>query len=103
MLTNLQSMCPNSDTSNSKLAPLDAATTFMFDNAYYTNLIKNSGLLESDQALTLDPATAPMVNYYSTNQFAFSNDFAASMVKLSNVGVLTGQNGQIRKKCGSVN
>lgn len=51
-----------------------------------------------------DPQTAAMVNFYSTmNQYYFYNDFSASMVKLGNVGVLTGQNGQIRKKCGAVN
>ncbi|KAJ1375601.1 Secretory peroxidase [Sesbania bispinosa] len=103
MLSKLQTMCPNKDTSNSNIAPLDATSTFKFDNAYYTNLVSNSGLLDSDQALIGDPRTAAMVNYYSTNQFSFYNDFAASMVKLSNVGVLTGENGQIRKKCGFVN
>ncbi|KAI4298428.1 hypothetical protein L6164_031989 [Bauhinia variegata] len=103
LLSNLQTMCPNQDTSNRNLAPLDAQSTLRFDNAYYSNLVKNSGLLESDQALTGDPRTAATVNYYSTNQYAFSNDFAASMMKLGNVGVLTGKNGQIRKKCGFVN
>ncbi|XP_027347811.1 peroxidase 10-like [Abrus precatorius] len=103
LLSKLQNMCPNKDTSNSNLAPLDATTTLTFDNEYYRNLVSNSGLLDSDQALIGDPRTASMVYYYSTNQFSFYNDFAASMVKLSNVGVLTGLQGQIRKKCGSVN
>ncbi|TKY59123.1 Peroxidase 10 [Spatholobus suberectus] len=103
LLSKLQSMCPKKDTSNSNLAPLDATSTLMFDNEYYRNLVYNTGLLESDQALIGDRRTAPMVYYYSNNQFSFYNDFAQSMVKLSNVGVLTGINGQIRKKCGSVN
>lgn len=102
-LSNLQSKCPNRDASNRNLAPLDSSTD-RFDNAYYTNLKSNTGLLESDQALMGDPQTAAMVNFYSTmNQYYFYNDFSASMVKLGNVGVLTGQNGQIRKKCGAVN
>lgn len=103
LLSTLQSMCPNRDASNSNIAPLDATTTLRFDNAYYTNLVTNSGLLDSDQALIGDPQTTAMVNYYSTNQFSFYNDFAASMTKLSNVGVLTRQYGQIRRKCGFVN
>jgi len=103
-LSNLQSKCPNRDASNRNLAPLDSTSTDRFDNAYYTNLKSNTGLLESDQALMGDPQTAAMVNFYSTmNQYYFYNDFSASMVKLGNVGVLTGQNGQIRKKCGAVN
>ncbi|XP_057966059.1 peroxidase 10-like isoform X2 [Malania oleifera] len=103
LLLNLQSTCPNVDDVNSKLAPIDAVTSGRFDNVYYTNLMNNSGLLESDQALMRDPKTAAMVNNYSKCPYLFFNDFAASMVKLGNIGILTGQNGQIRKKCGSVN
>ncbi|KAG5143681.1 hypothetical protein AAZX31_07G193500 [Glycine max] len=103
LLSKLQNMCPNEDASNSNLAPLDATSTMTFDNEYYRNIVYNTGLLESDQALIKDRRTAPTVYYYSNNQFSFYNDFAESMVKLSNVGVLTGTEGQIRYKCGSVN
>nr|TKS05283.1 hypothetical protein D5086_0000133800 [Populus alba] len=102
-LTNLQGMCPNKDASNSNLAPLDYASTYRFDNAYYVNLVNGTGLLESDQALMGDPRTAALVTAYSSNSYLFSADFASSMTKLSNLGILTGSNGQIRKKCGSVN
>ncbi|KAI6701286.1 hypothetical protein NL676_015610 [Syzygium grande] len=102
LLSSLQSKCPNSDASNTNLAPLDS-TVDTFDNYYYANLVNNSGLLESDQALIGDARTASLVNYYTTNPTLFFNDFAASMVKLGNVGILTGQSGQIRNKCGSVN
>ncbi|KAJ6906002.1 LOW QUALITY PROTEIN: hypothetical protein NC652_023682 [Populus alba x Populus x berolinensis] len=100
-LTNLQGMCPNKDASNSNLAPLDYASTYRFDNAYYVNLVNGTGLLESDQALMGDPRTAALVTVYSSNSYLFSADFASSMTKLSNLGILTGSNGQIRKKCGS--
>ncbi|KDP38237.1 hypothetical protein JCGZ_04880 [Jatropha curcas] len=103
LLTNLQTMCPNKDTSNSNLAPLDSASAYRFDNSYYTNLVSNTGLLESDQALMGDSRTLAMVNSYSSYPYLFSNDFAASMVKLGNVGVLTGKKGQIRKNCRAVN
>ncbi|XVF01202.1 hypothetical protein REPUB_Repub04eG0068100 [Reevesia pubescens] len=102
-LNSLQSMCPNTNSSNSNLAPLDSASAYRFDNMYYTNLVNNIGLLESDQALMGDSKTAAMVNSYSTNSYLFWNEFATSMAKLGNLGVLTGGKGQIRKKCGSVN
>ncbi|KAG2703557.1 hypothetical protein I3843_06G134900 [Carya illinoinensis] len=102
LLSNLRSMCPDGDAPNSNVAPFDTSPT-MFDNAYYTNLRSNAGLLESDQALMGDPQAAAMVYSYSMNPRLFSSDFAASMSKLGNVGVLTGKNGEIRKKCGSVN
>lgn len=65
--------------------------------------MNKTGLLESDQALMGDTKTAAMVKDYSTDPFLFARDFAASMAKLGKIGVLTGQAGQIRKKCGSVN
>ncbi|PSS02566.1 Peroxidase [Actinidia chinensis var. chinensis] len=103
LLSYLRTTCPNVDKSNNKLNPLDSTTTYMFDNAYYKNLVSNSGLLESDQALMGDPRTAWIVNSYSMYPFLFYQDFGASMVKLGSIGVLTGQVGEIRKKCGSVN
>ncbi|GKV21264.1 hypothetical protein SLEP1_g31258 [Rubroshorea leprosula] len=102
-LANLQDLCPNKDSSNTILAPLDPVSVYKFDNVYYSNLINNVGLLESDQALMRDPKTAALVNSYSRNPYLFSNDFATSMMKLGNLGILTGNKGQIRKKCGSVN
>ncbi|KAG8368322.1 hypothetical protein BUALT_Bualt15G0033600 [Buddleja alternifolia] len=103
LLSNLQSTCPNVDNSNSKLAPLDIQTINRFDNSYYKNVMNNTGLLESDQALIKDPKTASMVKDYSNDPNLFAKDFATSMMKLGKVGVITGQSGQIRKKCSSVN
>jgi len=103
LLSNLQSTCPNRDASKTNLAPLDVTSSDKFDNSYYTNLKSNKVLLESDQALMGDPQAAAMVESYSMNPLLFYTDFVASMIKLGNVGVLTGQNGEIRKKCGSVN
>ncbi|XP_038711337.1 peroxidase 10 [Tripterygium wilfordii] len=102
-LTNLQSMCPKEDSSNSNLAPLDSTSVYRFDNLYYTSLVNNRGVLGSDQALMGDPNTAALVQSYSMYPYLFASDFAASMMRLGNVGILTGKDGQIRKKCGSVN
>ncbi|XP_010070503.2 peroxidase 10-like [Eucalyptus grandis] len=101
-LQNLQVTCPNQDDSDTKLAALDT-TSDKFDNYYFKNLINNSGLLQSDQALMGDNRTAAAVMYYSKYPFLFWRDFGASMVKMANIGVLTGQNGQIRKNCRAVN
>ncbi|MBA0577432.1 hypothetical protein Golob_027480, partial [Gossypium lobatum] len=102
-LTNLQTICPNLDSSNTNLAPLDSGSMYRFDNKYYTNLVNKAGLLESDQVLMQDSKTAAMVNSYSMNYYLFVNDFGTSMAKLGNIGVLTGNKGQIRKKCGAIN
>ncbi|KAK3023979.1 hypothetical protein RJ639_042869, partial [Escallonia herrerae] len=97
--SNLQTLCPNQADSDTKLAPLDAVTVNKFDNVYFNNLVNNSGLLQSDQALMGDNKTAALVTFYSKYPLQFFKDFGASMVKLSKVGVLTGQDGQIRKNC----
>ncbi|KAF9608683.1 hypothetical protein IFM89_010467 [Coptis chinensis] len=103
LLNNLQSQCPNQDSSDTNLAPLDPVTINKFDNVYYKNLITGSGLLQSDQALMKDSSTASLVNKYSKYPYLFSKDFGASMVKLASVGVLTGGEGEIRKNCRLVN
>lgn len=95
-------MCPNQADSDSKLAPLDASAN-KFDNVYFKNLLNNSGLLQSDQALMSDNRTAAMVLNYSKFPYFFSKDFGISMVKMANIGVLTGNDGEIRKNCRVVN
>lgn len=102
-LSNLQTVCPNVNASNTKLVPLDGQTTYGFDNSYYVNLVKNTGLLGSDQALMGDPKTAALVKQYGDDGLGFYTDFPESMMKLGSIGVLTGKQGQIRKKCNSVN
>ncbi|CAN4079624.1 unnamed protein product [Withania somnifera] len=103
LLGSLRSVCPNQNDSDSNLVPLDAVTIDKFDNEYFKNLMNNSGLLESDQALMNDNTTSALVSTYSKYPYLFSKDFAASMVKLTNIGVLTGQDGEIRKNCRVVN
>ncbi|KAF5196119.1 Peroxidase [Thalictrum thalictroides] len=105
MLKNLQTVCPNGDVkkTNNKIAPLDSQTINKFDNLYYKNVMSNTGLLESDQVLLRDPKSTSMVTYYSMNPSMFSDDFATSMVKMGNIGILTGEEGEIRKNCRFVN
>ncbi|KAM1091176.1 peroxidase 10-like [Malus sylvestris] len=102
-LQNLQSVCPNQADSDTNLVPFDPVTSAKFDNIYYKTLVNNSGLLQSDQVLMGDNRTASMVLSYSKFPFLFNNDFGASMVKMANLGVLTGSNGEIRKNCRVVN
>ncbi|RYQ80531.1 hypothetical protein Ahy_Scaffold1g106885 isoform G [Arachis hypogaea] len=100
---NLQNLCPNQASSDTNLAPLDPVTTNTFDNIYYRNLLNNSGLLLSDQALMGDNTTASLVNMYSKWPLLFFRDFAVSMEKMGRISVLTGQQGQVRTNCRFVN
>lgn len=103
LLQSLQSTCPSQADSDTNPVALDSVTTNKFDNIYFQNLVNKSGLLQSDQALMGDNRTAAMVQYYSKYPYFFFKDFGASMVKMANIGVLTGQDGEIRKNCRVVN
>ncbi|XP_050383546.1 cationic peroxidase 1-like [Argentina anserina] len=100
--TSLQANCP-SNGGDANLSPLDVTTPNTFDNAYFTNLVSQKGLLHSDQQLFSGGSTDAQVNAYNSNPGSFSTDFANAMVKMGNLSPLTGTSGQIRTDCKKVN
>ena len=100
--TSRSANCPTSG-GNSNLAPLDSLTPTRFDNNYYTDLVNQRGLLQSDQELFNGGSQDALVRTYSGNNAAFLRDFAAAMVKMGNISPLTGTNGEIRTNCRVVN
>ncbi|CAI0399527.1 unnamed protein product [Linum tenue] len=99
-----QERCPSAANSgDDRLAPLDVKTAAFFDNKYYKNLVKQKGLLHSDQILFDGGSADSLVRSYSKNPKAFAADFAAAMIKMGNIDPLTGSQGEIRKKCGRPN
>ncbi|CAM8997544.1 unnamed protein product [Rhodiola kirilowii] len=98
----LQAACPNAAADN-KLYPLDPPSPYKFDLSYYNNLLSNGGVLESDLYMMADRLLASWVVNYSKDQKLFFKDYAESMIRLENVGVITAPKGQIRKNCRLVN
>ncbi|KAL4295706.1 hypothetical protein GQ457_12G013230 [Hibiscus cannabinus] len=100
----LQQTCPQSG-SGFNVANLDPTTPDSFDNNYFTNLVNNQGLLQSDQELfsTNGAPTISIVNTFSSNQTAFFQSFAQSMINMGNISPLTGSSGEIRSDCKKVN
>ncbi|KAJ4710271.1 Peroxidase [Melia azedarach] len=88
---------------NGNLAPLDLVTPNSFDNNYFKNLIQRKGLLESDQVLFNGGSTDSIVDEYSKNPSKFKSDFAAAMIKMGDISLLTGSAGQIRRVCNILN
>ncbi|KAK8458763.1 hypothetical protein SEVIR_2G001600v4 [Setaria viridis] len=103
-LARLRSRC-QSLADNTTLNEMDPGSFLSFDASYYRLVAKRRGLFHSDAALLSDPATRAYVQRQATGLFAdeFFRDFADSMVKMSTVDVLTGAQGEIRKKCYLVN
>ncbi|XP_074579390.1 peroxidase 18-like [Curcuma longa] len=81
----------------------DASTPMLFDNQYYINLLANQSLLHSDSVLVGDSRTRSKVEEFARSQDAFFTSWAESFSKLSTAGVKTGDEGEIRFACQSVN
>ena len=105
--TSLRANCPRpaGPPGDSNLAPMDVATPYSFDNAYFCNLKSQKGLLHSDQVLYTggSGSTDNIVSNFASNPAAFSSAFASAMVKMANLGPLTGSQGQVRLTCSKVN
>lgn len=97
----LKRQCPVGST-NSVKVNLDVTTPTRLDEVYYRNLQARKGLLQSDQALQDDSETQPIVAQHA-NPLVFTSKFVAAVVKMGNIGVLTGSQGQIRLNCRKFN
>lgn len=82
---------------------MDLTTPQKFDNAYYQNLRNGKGLFTSDQILFTDSRSKGTVNQFASNNAAFQQAFVTAITKLGRVGVLTGNQGEIRRDCSQVN
>ncbi|KAD4982855.1 hypothetical protein E3N88_19526 [Mikania micrantha] len=98
--SNLRTNCPpNGPTGNGNLEPLDLVTPNTFDNNYFINLRDRRGLLASDQVLFSRDSTDSIVTEYIDNPSTFESDFAAAMVRMSEIQPRTGASGVIRTVC----
>jgi len=102
-VTLLRSVCPRIFPGLGGTVSLDQGTRFIFDNSFYQELQQNRGILQMDQELSRDPTTAALVSQLAAPDSNFTTIFGQAMVKLGNVGVLTGARGEIRKICSQIN
>ncbi|PQM37991.1 peroxidase 5 [Prunus yedoensis var. nudiflora] len=100
---NLKKKCPRSSNNDRVTVPLDVLTPNRLDNKYYTDLKNHHGLLTSDQTLLTSRSTAGIVRNNARLGTAWANKFAAAMVKMGSIDVLTGRHGEIRNNCKVVN
>ncbi|PSS14426.1 Peroxidase [Actinidia chinensis var. chinensis] len=102
-IANLKNRCKPGDTTT--FVQMDPGSSQKFDSSYYTVVGKRRGLFQSDAALLDDSTTRAYVQLSSnpSGSSTFLNDFEESMVKMGNIGVLTGSSGEIRKQCSRIN
>ncbi|KAL6964292.1 Peroxidase N1 [Sarracenia purpurea var. burkii] len=106
-LPQLRSLCPQNGDDGSRRVALDTGSADKFDTSYFINLKKGRGVLESDQALWTDASTKTFVKQFlgvrGLQALSFNVEFGKSMVKMSNVEVKTGTDGEIRRACSRIN
>ncbi|KAK4801599.1 hypothetical protein SAY86_022086 [Trapa natans] len=112
-LPNLTATCPNGGDVNKRL-PLDPMTEFTFDAQIFRNIKDGFAVISSDARLYDDAGTRSVVDFYvggddigtgsgRTSSSLFGRDFAKAMVKMGQIGVKTGWEGEIRRVCKSFN
>lgn len=71
----------------------------IFDNSYFKNVLAKTATFHSDATLMNATDSRELVEQYAEDQELFFEQFKISMVKMSELGVLTGTQGEIRTKC----
>ncbi|KAF5202582.1 Peroxidase [Thalictrum thalictroides] len=78
---------------------MDTITPTGLDNKYYTGLLQNKGLFTSDATLLTNNKTLKEVKRNVFIPSDWEKKFAKAMIKMGEIEVLTGDEGQIRVKC----
>ncbi|KAJ6735984.1 PEROXIDASE 25-RELATED [Salix viminalis] len=98
---NLKKVCPTSDFNSTTV--LDIRSPNKFDNKYYVDLMNRQGLFTSDQDLYTNKKTRGIVTSFAVNQSLFFDKFVVAMIKMSQLKVLTGNQGEVRASCSARN
>ncbi|CAL8997856.1 unnamed protein product [Prunus brigantina] len=105
-LSQLQSLCPQNGDAT-RPVDLDVGSANQFDATFFRNLQNGRGILESDQKLWTDASTKSFVQGFlgvrGLQALNFNVEFGRSMVKMSNIGVKSSTNGEIRHICSAIN
>jgi peroxidase len=99
----LQAVCPRRGGGGTPLDNNRVTDPNVLSNQYYKNVIAGKVMFTSDQTLTSDAATEKMVRDNAADPIGWMARFAAAMVKMGGIEVLTGTQGEIRKVCGATN
>lgn len=82
---------------------IDPETSMVFDNQYYKNVLAHKVLFQSDSVLLNDNSTRKIVEDFANDQQLFFDNWGFAFLKLTSVGVKTGNEGEIRRSCAVTN
>lgn len=102
-LPQLRALCPNGGDPLRRVG-LDTGSVNSFGNSFYGNLRNGRGVLESDAKLWSDRRTQRFVQGFLGGKGSrFNAEFGRAMVKMGNIEVKTGRQGEIRRICTAIN
>ncbi|CAI9287081.1 unnamed protein product [Lactuca saligna] len=105
-LPQLRALCPNGGDAFRRVA-MDTGSVNSFGNSFYENLRNGRGVIESDAKLWSDRRTRRFVQGFlgvrGQSGSRFNAEFGRAMVKMGNIEVKTGRQGQIRRVCTATN
>ncbi|PHT84020.1 hypothetical protein T459_12463 [Capsicum annuum] len=78
---------------------MDVRSPNIFDKKYYVDLVNKQVLFTSDQDLYTDTRTRGIVTSFASDQKVFFDKFVVAMIKMGQLNVSTGGQGEIRAKC----
>lgn len=99
----LKQRCPQNSNDPNLVVPMNPLSPAITDVGYYLDVLANRGLFTSDQTLLTNAATAGQVFQNARSPLLWKSKFAAAMVKMGNLDVLTGSAGEIRTNCRVIN
>ncbi|XP_076933140.1 peroxidase 5-like [Bidens hawaiensis] len=98
----LKQECPKNSNAN-LVVPMNPSSPTVSDTAYYVDVLNNRGLFTSDHSLLTSTSTANQVHEHAMNPLGWKSKFADAMVKMGKIGVITGEQGEIRLNCRVIN
>ncbi|KAL2631211.1 hypothetical protein R1flu_015897 [Riccia fluitans] len=100
-VTEKRTLCPNTPSALNRFLPLDTSKGGQtFDLQYYFNVLDHKAILKSDDAIISNfKGFSKVLDLIKSPQSKFFTEFGLAMEKMGRIGVLTGTQGQIRKKC----
>ncbi|KAI3803829.1 hypothetical protein L1987_31991 [Smallanthus sonchifolius] len=105
-LPQLRALCPEGGDGFRRVA-LDTGSVNSFGSSFYENLRNGRGVIESDAKLWSDRRTQRFVQRFlggsGQTGSRFNAEFGRAMVKMGNIEVKTGRQGEIRRVCTATN
>ncbi|CAN1319066.1 Peroxidase 57 [Linum perenne] len=104
LLSTLRTKCPRPGPTDPKvfMSPT-SESPFRLDSSFYGRVMNQETVLHLDQQLAFTDVTRKTAALYAGRPNVFRKRFAKAMIKLGNVGVLSGMAGEIRRDCRRVN